>query len=162
LVASFWDISYYPYYLISFIIFCFILPQKLTFQKKIGVKEIFEDNNNWEQYKNANLEKLDKWLIKNVEKMLKCKDPRFGYLKYQCGNCNEIKIIKFSCNSRIYSRCGKRYTDQWSRKLHKNYFRFLIVILFLQFHLNYGHCSKRIQNFGKHYWILLKSHLKKV
>ncbi|MHA1379791.1 MAG: transposase zinc-binding domain-containing protein [Candidatus Helarchaeota archaeon] len=119
LIALFWDISYYLLYLISFIIFSSILPQKLTFQKKIGVKEIFEDNNNWERYKNANLAKLDKWVIKNTEKMLKCKDPKFGYLKYQCETCDEIKSIKFSCNSRICSRCGKRYTDQWSKKIAK-------------------------------------------
>ncbi|MHA1382120.1 MAG: transposase zinc-binding domain-containing protein [Candidatus Helarchaeota archaeon] len=119
MVTSFWDTSYYPLYLISFIIISSILSQKLTFQKRIGVKEIFEDNNNWVRYKNANLEKLDKWLIKNIEKMLKCKDSKFGYLKYQCETCDEIKSIKFSCYSRTCSRCGKRYTDQWSRKIAK-------------------------------------------
>lgn len=54
--------------------------------------------------------------------MLKCNDPRYGYLKYNCETCGKTKYIKFSCNSRICSRCGKRYTDKWSQGLAQKLF----------------------------------------
>lgn len=60
---------------------------------------------------------MNEWIIKNVEKMLNCKNDRLGYLKFQCKKCGETKVIKFSCNTRICTRCGKRYTDKWSQKI---------------------------------------------
>jgi len=59
----------------------------------ITVKRIFQEN--WKRYLRSNPVTL--YQKKEVEKML---------------NCN-----KHSCNSRICSSCGKRYTDQWSNKL---------------------------------------------
>jgi hypothetical protein len=59
----------------------------------ITVKQIFQEN--WKVYLKRNT--VTYCQKKEVEKMLNCH--------------------KHSCNSRICSSCGKRYTDQWSNKL---------------------------------------------
>ena len=59
----------------------------------ITVKQIFLEN--WENYLKKN--SVTSYQKKEVEKMLNCH--------------------KHSCNLRICSSCGKRYTDIWSNKL---------------------------------------------
>src|SRR3989338_7312525 len=59
----------------------------------ITVKKIFQEN--WNEYLKRNTLTYNQ--KKEVEKMLNCH--------------------KHSCNSRICSSCGKRYTDQWSGRL---------------------------------------------
>ena len=87
-----------------------------------SVKQIFQDN--WKEYlKTHNPRGIE---IKEVEKMLSCKDENRGGFWYYCKNCNEYLFIPFGCNSRLCSCCGKRYTDQWAsvlaERLEKNIF----------------------------------------
>ena len=91
----------YLLYLINFILFSIIICQNLKNQQKVGVREIFKDNRNWERYKIANYRKLNDWIIKNVNKMLKYKDGRVGYLKYICEKCGETKTIFFEIYEKI-------------------------------------------------------------
>ena len=86
------------------------------------MKQIFQDN--WKEYlKTHNPRGIE---IKEVEKMLSCKDENRGGFWYYCKNCNEYLFIPFGCNSRLCSCCGKRYTDQWAsvlaERLEKNIF----------------------------------------
>ena len=48
--------------------------------------------------------------------MLLCNDPRKGYFYYYCPDCEEHILRHFSCNSRVCSRCGKKYADAWAKK----------------------------------------------
>ena len=57
---------------------------------------------------------------KEVEKMLHCKSDRT--FVYECENCHKTVYQLLGCNSRLCTRCGKRYTEQWSRKLAKRLF----------------------------------------
>ena len=54
--------------------------------------------------------------------MLSCKDEKKGFLTYHCKKCNEVHIFCLGCNSRICSRCGKRYADDWAESLVENTF----------------------------------------
>ena len=49
--------------------------------------------------------------------MLHCRDPEYGFLTYKCPKCGDTKIIPLACKSRICTRCGKAYTDEWADKL---------------------------------------------
>lgn len=72
---------------------------------KYTIRDILLDNNNWEKYKNSH--KLRSEQINEVEKMLSCNDKCIYF---------KGRLIYFSCNSRICSRCGKRYVDKWTEK----------------------------------------------
>ena len=50
---------------------------------------------------------------KEVEKVLKCKDTKYGFIELKCDKCNTKKKIGFTCKSRFCTSCGKIYTDNW-------------------------------------------------
>lgn len=87
---------------------------------RITLREILLYDNFWEKYKSThNLRSTE---IKEVEKMLHCQDPDKGFLTFQCPECGEIKIIHFSCNSRICTHCGKKYADKWAERVASSVF----------------------------------------
>jgi hypothetical protein len=57
-----------------------------------------------------------------VEKMLRCRDPSYGFLTYRCPECGEVKTIPLTCKSRICTSCGKKYADQWADRLAQTLF----------------------------------------
>jgi hypothetical protein len=61
-------------------------------------------------------------VIDEVEKMLHCRDPEYGFLTYKCPKCGDTKIISLACKSRICTRCGKAYNDEWADKLVSSLF----------------------------------------
>lgn len=42
---------------------------------------------------------------------------------YQCRDCSEMVYQLLGCNSRLCSRCGKRYNDQWAKSLSRAMFQ---------------------------------------
>lgn len=54
-----------------------------------------------------------------MEKALLCRSGQNGLFAYECENCHKTVYQLFGCNSRICPRCGKRYTDQWSKKMSR-------------------------------------------
>jgi len=60
---------------------------------------------------------LSQYKIDEVEKMLHCRDPKYGFLTYKCADCNTTKTIPLACKSRICPQCGKKYADQWAEEL---------------------------------------------
>uniref|UniRef100_UPI00374E3D61 transposase zinc-binding domain-containing protein n=1 Tax=Clostridium butyricum TaxID=1492 RepID=UPI00374E3D61 len=57
--------------------------------------------------------KIRKNVKREVEKVLKCKDIRHGYIEFKCYECNISKKVGFTCKSRFCTSCGKIYTDKW-------------------------------------------------
>ncbi len=55
--------------------------------------------------------------IEEVEKMLRCKDPRYGFATYVCLACGTQKIVGFSCNGRLCTYCGYRHAREYASKL---------------------------------------------
>jgi len=87
--------------------------------KTIKIKQIFADH--WDQFAEVNLHKIPKDMVdsvtESVEKMLRCGEPKYGYVKYVCLDCGKHhKIVGFSCKSRFCNRCGKVYIENWVNK----------------------------------------------
>lgn len=85
----------------------------------IKIKQIFIDH--WDEFVRTNMHKIPNdmadTVIESVEKMIRCGDPQYGYVKYMCLECgNHSKTIGFSCKSRFCNRCGKIYIENWVNK----------------------------------------------
>ena len=87
---------------------------------KLTVAQIFLMDGNWEIFK-EHREIIGKPLrqeeIEEVEKMLRCKDPRYGFVTYVCLGCGIQKIIGFCCNSRLCTYCGYRHAREYAARL---------------------------------------------
>ena len=71
----------------------------------------------WEDFKNTHeIREIEE---KDVEKAILCKSGQNGLFVYTCEKCHKTVYQLLGCNSRICPRCGKRYTDQWSKKLSR-------------------------------------------
>jgi uncharacterized Zn finger protein (UPF0148 family) len=90
--------------------------------RPLSVRMIFEDNHNWDAFSLANKSILRDVEIKEVNKMMSCKDENRGFFKYHCEHCGTDLIVYFGCNSRICTNCGKNHTDKWAKSLEKALF----------------------------------------
>lgn len=72
-------------------------------------KQIFADG--WEEFKrnHPHYEAVDDV----VRKMLGCGDPANGYAVYVCPDCQERRVVAFSCKSQFCLSCAKMYGQQW-------------------------------------------------
>jgi hypothetical protein len=72
-------------------------------------KQIFVDG--WEDFKRIHprYEAVDEV----VQKMLSCGDPAQGHAVYVCPDCQERRIVAFSCKSQFCLSCAKVYGQQW-------------------------------------------------
>lgn len=79
------------------------------------IKQIFQNNDNWERFKNKYGHRLRQSIIEEVDKMPACRDfAKLGYMVYRCPDCGRIeRIVPFSCKSRFCSSCGKVAVDNW-------------------------------------------------
>lgn len=73
----------------------------------------------WEEY--ANTHEVREVERQEVEKTLSCRSDKV--FVYQCTECKELVYQLLGCNSRLCSRCGKRYNDQWAVSLSKAMFQ---------------------------------------
>ena len=79
--------------------------------KKGKIKTILEDH--WHGFLKIYENKIRFNVKKEVEKVLKCKDTKYGFIELKCDKCNTKKKIGFTCKSRFCTSCGKIYTDNW-------------------------------------------------
>jgi len=102
--------------------------QELLFQqdmktvRPLSVRMIFEDNHNWDAFYLANKDILRDVEIKEVNRMMSCKDKNRGFFNYRCEHCGTNLIVYFGCNSHICTNCGKNHTDKWAKSLEKALF----------------------------------------
>jgi len=99
-------------------------PEKISWfrRSEFSVKEIFTDNHNWDRYYYVHRREVRPVERAEVEKMLSCKGPERGCFVYYCPTCEEYRTISLGCNSRLCSECGKRYTNQWAKRLSEAMF----------------------------------------
>ncbi len=89
-------------------------------ETKLTVTAIFLIDDNWKvlkEYRDIIGKPLRQGEIEEVEKMLRCKDPRYGFATYVCLGCGTQKIIGFSCNGRLCTYCGYRHAREYAAKL---------------------------------------------
>lgn len=72
---------------------------------------ILEDH--WTSFVSMYDKKIRPNVKAEVDKVLRCKDTRYGYIELKCEKCNEIKKVGFTCKSRFCTSCGKVYVDKW-------------------------------------------------
>lgn len=89
---------------------------------RYSVRSILIDNNNWQEYK-FNHSDLDEYRIQEVEKMLDCCNPKKGFFRGICLNCEKEVILHIRCNGKVCSRCGRSYVDRWVEKAEKKLFK---------------------------------------
>jgi hypothetical protein len=86
----------------------------------LTVAAIFLIDDNWKvfkEYRDIIGKPLRQEEIEEVEKMLRCKDPRYGFATYVCLGCGAQKIIGFSCNGRLCTYCGYRHARDYAERL---------------------------------------------
>ena len=88
----------------------------LTTDVPLTVRHIFEDNLNWAGFRLAEKDNLRDVEIKEVNKMMSCKDEIRGFFTYECESCGTQKTVYFGCNSRICTNCGRKMTLVWYEK----------------------------------------------
>ncbi|MZK54151.1 IS91 family transposase [Clostridium beijerinckii] len=79
--------------------------------KKGKMNKILEDH--WHSFVKLYGKKIRPNVKAEVDKVLRCKDTKYGYIELKCKKCNEIKKIGFTCKSRFCTSCGKVYVDNW-------------------------------------------------
>lgn len=86
---------------------------------KHSLKQVFSPH--WQEFRKAHPECLNKDIEENVEKMMKCRNPReMGFAMYYCTNHPGKKVIRpHSCKSRFCNSCGKVQNDRWSAGAHE-------------------------------------------
>lgn len=82
---------------------------------RYSIQSILIDNNNWERYK-LNHPELDSYEASEVDKMLLCCNPKKGFFVVYCEHCNEGAVMHLKCNSKVCTKCGTWYVDQWVKK----------------------------------------------
>lgn len=51
-------------------------------------------------------------VIRDVNRMIKCKSPSLGFSLYKCPNCGNEKVVPHTCKSRFCNSCGIKYAKQ--------------------------------------------------
>lgn len=86
-------------------------------------KELFELHwDNFLTYANEKNLTIRSVVLKEVDKMLKCKTSKLGYSVYKCPNCQNECIVHNTCKSRICSSCGIKYSKQRTQTIMEHLF----------------------------------------
>ena len=86
----------------------------------VTVNSIFQKH--WKLFSLRHKDLLRQVEIDEVGKMLTCKGSSRGCSVWYCKKCDTHHVVRYGCNSRICSSCGKRHADNWSEKLASNTF----------------------------------------
>jgi hypothetical protein len=65
----------------------------------------------WDSFKLHFEDKLRPSIIENVEKMIHCRDFKYGYFFYECPTCDNFHIQGLSCHSRFCPSCNQKYRE---------------------------------------------------
>jgi hypothetical protein len=80
---------------------------------KYSIKQIFQDNNNWNNFRVQNETHIRPAVHYNVNRVFQCKTDNLGFHQYKCPKCGKTKKVPHTCKSRFCSSCGKIAVDNW-------------------------------------------------
>ena len=110
------------------------------------IKQIFQDN--WDNFVLENNDiKIRPIVFEEVNKIINCGNPDFGYALYICEHCGKFLKVPFRCKSRFCNTCGVKYAQDRALSMAKNPFVASIDILYLQCLINYGLIFENIDFF---------------
>jgi len=73
----------------------------------------------WPSLKPLILDRLRPSIISNVEAMIKCHNLYYGYLFYECNQCDKYSISGISCHSRFCPSCNNKYRAARTLEMQK-------------------------------------------
>lgn len=79
--------------------------------KKGKMNKILEDH--WNSFVKLYGKNIRPNVEAEVDKVLRGKDTKYGYIDLKCKKCNETKKIGLTCKSIFCTSCGKIYVDNW-------------------------------------------------
>jgi hypothetical protein len=80
----------------------------------------FDEHNNWDRFVTFYGKRIRSVVIKEVEKVLHCGDPKHGFKLFVCEGCHEIRILPYRCRSRFCTSCSCGEAEEWSRVLARD------------------------------------------
>mgnify|MGYP002521477419 FL=1 len=86
------------------------------------IKQIFNDH--WDNFviRNPELD-IRQVVFDEVEKIINCGNPDYGYALYVCDHCKKFVKIPFRCKSRFCNTCGVKYAQDRSFSMTKKSIR---------------------------------------
>ena len=86
------------------------------------IKQIFQDH--WDSFvetnKNINIRQV---VFDEVNKIINCGNPDFGYALYVCEHCGKFLKVPFRCKSRFCNTCGVKYAQDRALSMAKKSIR---------------------------------------
>ena len=86
------------------------------------IKQIFNDH--WDNFviRNPELD-IRQVVFDEVEKIINCGNPDYGYALYVCDHCKKFVKVPFRCKSRFCNTCGVKYAQDRSFSMTKKSIR---------------------------------------
>ena len=86
------------------------------------IKQIFNDH--WDNFviRNPELD-IRQVIFDEVEKIINCGNPDYGYALYVCDHCKKFVKVPFRCKSRFCNTCGVKYAQDRSFSMTKKSIR---------------------------------------
>lgn len=86
------------------------------------IKQIFKDH--WNNFIRDNYDiSIRPIVFDEVEKIINCGNPDFGYALYVCNHCNKFLKVPFRCKSRFCNTCGVKYAQDRALSMAKKSIR---------------------------------------
>lgn len=89
---------------------------------KFTIKQIFIDN--WDSFvTNCSDVNIRPVVFEEVNKIINCGNPDFGYALYVCEHCGKFLKVPFRCKSRFCNTCGVKYAQDRALAMAKKSIR---------------------------------------
>lgn len=86
------------------------------------IKQIFQDN--WDNFVLENSDITIRPIVfEEVNKIINCGNPNFGYALYVCNHCGKFLKVPFRCKSRFCNTCGVKYAQDRALSMAKKSIR---------------------------------------
>ena len=86
------------------------------------IKQIFQDN--WDNFVLDNTDiTIRPVIFEEVNKIINCGNPDFGYALYVCNHCGKFLKVPFRCKSRFCNTCGVKYAQDRALSMAKKSIR---------------------------------------
>lgn len=86
------------------------------------IKQIFQDN--WDSFVAENNDvKIRPIVFEEVNKIINCGNPNFGYALFVCEHCGKFLKVPFRCKSRFCNTCGVKYAQDRALSMIKKSIR---------------------------------------
>lgn len=83
-------------------------------KQSFKIKDIFADH--WDNFLALDYP-IRPEVIKNVNKIINCKEPSMGHALYYCDECHHFIHVPFTCKSRFCNTCGGKYVEDRARAI---------------------------------------------